>query len=156
MGQCWSTSYLLPKGRGHIMRWRRRTFQDCTGFTMGCLGEELMAGMGKNLGDLRKCGEKRLNKGIKRAYNINSCLWVYLCGHALYLKNAVCPILLNSFPTLSWVRDSLFCVHVCVRGSGCTNGSQIQWLEGVCLWCSNRRMCSHLLSVWAVAKISPD
>lgn len=56
--QCWSTSCLLPKGRGAIMRWKRKTFQDCTGFSMGCLGEELSAGKG-NLGDLRRCGKKK-------------------------------------------------------------------------------------------------
>lgn len=55
---------LLLKIMGHIMRCRRRTFQECTGFTMGCLGEDLKIGKGRNSGDLgrNKC-EK--NRGIR-------------------------------------------------------------------------------------------
>lgn len=99
--------------------------------------------------------EKRMNKGIERACNINSCLWVCLCGHAL--KNAVCPIfLLNSFLTLSWVRDSLFCVHVCM-GLWVHQQEPDHGLEGLCVCGAGKwRMWTHWLSVWAAAKITPD
>lgn len=67
MSQCWTTLWADGSCCLRIpthMRCRRRAFQDCQGFTMGLLGEELKAGKGRTLDDLvrKKCGK---NRGIR-------------------------------------------------------------------------------------------
>lgn len=57
--------------------------------------------------------EKRMVRDKKGQMHIHIVCWsVQLSDYALCLNISVCPtFLLNSYLTLSWVSDTLFCVH---------------------------------------------
>lgn len=81
-----------------------------------------------------------------------------LCGHALRLIGAVCPIFSpNSFPALSWVRDSLFCVPVCVWGSECTDWSHTRgWRVRQFVEPATGARADVWVSVWAGVCVSGE
>jgi len=87
---------------------------------------------------------------------------VHLSGHALCLTSPVCPIiLLTSLSTLSQVRDSFFCVHLCasvnIRRRECSKWCQTMgWRGHVSMVPSIGVSAGVRKSVRSVTKIKPD
>lgn len=106
---------LLPRGVGYITGCKGRVFGDCIGL-IRCYGEESEVGKGMDLCDLGRnryaetdgLGDK---KGQYYLFSllVSTVVWLCIVPNHLNLSHHLIKLF-----SLSWVKDSLFCVHVYV------------------------------------------